>query len=63
MIDENLEEENYSSDSELYSSDDEIIQNNREENFHMEKDKITKCNEQEIEKSSKTKVNAKTTTI
>ncbi|KAF8777363.1 hypothetical protein HNY73_014232 [Argiope bruennichi] len=54
LSDENLEQENHSSDSEITASDDEITENNSDGNCYTGKDKITK-GKKEIVKSSKTK--------
>ncbi|KAF8789933.1 hypothetical protein HNY73_005029 [Argiope bruennichi] len=55
LSDENLEQENPSSDSEITVSDDEITENNSDENCYTGKDKITKWKKEEIVKTSKTK--------
>ncbi|KAF8795197.1 hypothetical protein HNY73_003073 [Argiope bruennichi] len=55
LSDENLEQENYSRDSEITASDDEITENNSDENCYTGKDKITKWKKEEIVKTSKIK--------
>ncbi|KAF8771706.1 hypothetical protein HNY73_019086 [Argiope bruennichi] len=55
LSDENLEQKNHRSDSEITASDDEMTENNSDENCYMGKDKITKWKKEEIVKTSKTK--------